>query len=531
MDKSTFIIKILSLSLFLTPRTQAQPETNSGTITKADEPEIVVTKLDISNKTLSLSYEIRNDSEKDVWILVGIGGIYASYDESADAFLDEDVRALLIRRRLDEPPNPRLPFPAYDGRYVRMRPGQIQTESISLPIPIHFFPGYVGERGIQGVEYATRLTIEIGYYSGDLPEFVGGILKEAEKIPRTKPIVYPIFPTTLIEFFGDLGLLTFNQFNENLRSRDDEVLIPYTNQMLKGEQVLRVTVDDLRIPYENKEVKLKLYPPDLRNCTRIEIQYQPSMLEYFFPYAGQQSLLSRSEKHDLQSLRTIVVDDPELIKAFAKDVKKGVPTTGIVRQRSAAHLLCYRGDEHLTSFCIYNDESIVTDGWSRFTRDEPLQSLRMFTPRIKQFELRLKCADNLKDLWNRFRLYDKAEKNRTKDTSGNSKILYPIPAKWCDVMVPAYRSIGMVDYWNMRLYICPSAIQGKCHYAMNPNCKPDSIPNTVLLFETKAGWNQHGGPELFTFDNHEPKGGCVLLNDGTVKFIRTNEELQQLRWK
>jgi hypothetical protein len=53
----------------------------------------------------------------------------------------------------------------------------------------------------------------------------------------------------------------------------------------------------------------------------------------------------------------------------------------------------------------------------------------------------------------------------------------------------------------------------------------------VLLFETKTGWNQHGGPELFTFDNHDPKGGCVLLNNGTVKFIRTEEELKQLRWK
>jgi hypothetical protein len=66
---------------------------------------------------------------------------------------------------------------------------------------------------------------------------------------------------------------------------------------------------------------------------------------------------------------------------------------------------------------------------------------------------------------------------------------------------------------------------------MNPNCKPDSPPDMVLLFETKAGWNQHGGLELFTFDNHDPKGGCVLLNDGTVKFIRTPEQLQQLRWK
>ena len=66
---------------------------------------------------------------------------------------------------------------------------------------------------------------------------------------------------------------------------------------------------------------------------------------------------------------------------------------------------------------------------------------------------------------------------------------------------------------------------------MNADCKPDSPPDTVLLFETKAGWNRHGGAKLFTFDNHDPRGGLVLLSDGTVKFIRTEEELKQLRWK
>ena len=45
---------------------------------------------------------------------------------------------------------------------------------------------------------------------------------------------------------------------------------------------------------------------------------------------------------------------------------------------------------------------------------------------------------------------------------------------------------------------------------MNPACKPDSSFDTVLLFETRPGWNQHGGRELFTFDNHNPKGGLVL---------------------
>ena len=68
-------------------------------------------------------------------------------------------------------------------------------------------------------------------------------------------------------------------------------------------------------------------------------------------------------------------------------------------------------------------------------------------------------------------------------------------------------------------------------YAMNPNCRVDSDPNVVLPFETKAGWNQHGGPEPFSFDNHDPKGGCLLLNGDIVKFIRTEEELRQFRWQ
>ena len=66
---------------------------------------------------------------------------------------------------------------------------------------------------------------------------------------------------------------------------------------------------------------------------------------------------------------------------------------------------------------------------------------------------------------------------------------------------------------------------------MNRHCREDSSEDMVFLFESKPGWNQHGGPKLFTCDNHDPKGGCVLLNGGTVKFIRTEAELKQLRWK
>ena len=40
------------------------------------------------------------------------------------------------------------------------------------------------------------------------------------------------------------------------------------------------------------------------------------------------------------------------------------------------------------------------------------------------------------------------------------------------------------------------------------NMNLSSPGDMVLLFQTKAGWNQHGGPELLTFDNHDPKDGC-----------------------
>lgn len=144
---------------------------------------------------------------------------------------------------------------------------------------------------------------------------------------------------------------------------------------------------------------------------------------------------------------------------------------------------------------------------------------------------------------------------------------YPDPSRWCDAVVehlrlrrvsrdsrPPRRAYS--DAAIAAMFRCPATDQRASadmskgtneangtqpndetvrswvsDYAMNPDCEPNSPPDTVLLLEAEPSWNRHGGPALFTFDNHDPKGGLVLLNDGTVKFIRTEEELTQLRWK
>ena len=64
---------------------------------------------------------------------------------------------------------------------------------------------------------------------------------------------------------------------------------------------------------------------------------------------------------------------------------------------------------------------------------------------------------------------------------------------------------------------------------MNPNCHPNSPPDMVLLFETKGGWNQFGGPELLTTENHKGEGCYVLFNDVHVEFIK-KEAINELKW-
>ena len=123
------------------------------------------------------------------------------------------------------------------------------------------------------------------------------------------------------------------------------------------------------------------------------------------------------------------------------------------------------------------------------------------------------CASNLKRIRDAVQLY-------TEQFDG----AYPTPNKWCDLLLEG-------NYLKSRRFLkCPAVKGGRCNFAINPNCSPNSPNDVVLFFETKGGWNQYGGPELLTFDNHKGKHTHILFNDGWIKFIKT-EEADQLKWK
>jgi hypothetical protein len=132
--------------------------------------------------------------------------------------------------------------------------------------------------------------------------------------------------------------------------------------------------------------------------------------------------------------------------------------------------------------------------------------------RVGPLTYRINCMARMHNIGRAINYY--AEENDGK---------YPTPNKWCDLLKKY-----VVE--PERTFVCPSAGDGRYHYAMNPNCEPNSPPDMVLLFETKGGWNQFGGPEILTFENHRGKGCNILFNDGRIEFVKP-EELGKLKWK
>jgi hypothetical protein len=396
-----------------------------------------------------------------------------------------------VRRRLDVPPL----IDWYEdwkliGRYRRMLPGQSRVEGLCLGVPVKAAVVYNSLIKVDPAK-ANHLTIEIGFYDGDLPNnLLRGDLARNERDP-----------------FGDAGLPPWirpwrNQTISRESVWDRDSVVPLGNTYPSGprDHVLRVEIGDLSIPYVGPFDKTPRKRPDLTNCTRMEVAYEPSVLEYFFSHADQQGLLSVEERQLLQEQKTIRVVRQESIRALAVEVNEA-KSSKISCAGNTALVKCYNGDAPVTSFTIYGENRLLMVDGEQFIHPSGFKALWTFPESIPALESRIRCAWNLRKLWYRLRPYSGVDNPGVADPICAKG--WPPTAEWCDAVVQAYENTGK-GRALMEPFVCPSAGEGKCHYAINPICEPNSPPDTVLLFETKAGWNQHGGLELFTFDNHDP---------------------------
>jgi hypothetical protein len=490
---------------------------------QAHSTVISVIGVEVCQDTLQCRYNIRDNSAHDIWLCEAMEIGYADFE----TVWGKDKQTFVIRKRTDIKWEVARDTPV--ARYVRLQAGTGRTETLLLPLPLRA-RGVVSSEGVPpDIGCVTRVRLEMGYYEGDLPRMIRDNL-EATGRKQGGTGIPPI--------------LRFNECAEGYGDSTDEVffIVDPLFPVIKGERILLALVDGQRIPIAGSDER-RSRAPNLERCSRLEIACEPSILDYCLPYQDQRSLLDSTEIQNLRSLSAVVVNDSEEVKEFARQVSRGV-NHGICVGDAKAHVVGYEDSERVAMLDVY-DDSFVNGLGEPFACPEAFmdfyfQTFRGLSRQARPFMLRVACARHLTYLYDRFRLYPKAEPWRSvrshEDTkTGHSVRIasgYPKPTEWCDSVIDAYRGIGMYDKQVNEPLRCPGAGEGRCHYAMNPNCASGSSPHDmVLLFETKPGWNQHGGPELFTFGNHDPKGGLVLLNDGTVKFIRTEEELKQLRWK
>jgi len=216
---------------------------------------IALTHLDINDTKLELSYKIKNNTDHDVWICDSVN-IQSTCN--IDVYLAEDAKTLVIMKCIGIVSEFWAVNQFRTSRYVRLRPAQEYSESLSLDVPVGPSVLYLDEQA--NTEFASRLAIEIGFYNEDVLKLIRSIIEVAERFNYTNVRV-PDFESDFMRCYFK-GLLIARGFGGLSRFDEDytdanELFIGPTYDFF-GEQYLRIEVDGVHIPYDKHASP---YPP------------------------------------------------------------------------------------------------------------------------------------------------------------------------------------------------------------------------------------------------------------------------------
>ena len=241
-----FIALVVGVLLVMFPQSSYGQDGDDVTDQNDVDPvTIALTHMDVNDTNLELSYKIKNNTDHDVWICDSV-----SKQSNSEIYLAEDAQTLVIRKLLDI--SPEVEWGAIPiGRYVRLQPAQEYSESLSYALPVRPVFVYIPERA--NAESAKRLVLEIGFYDQDLPGLIRSIIEVVERLSCANveledyesDIMRHYFKGLLIK--GRFGGL--EHFDESHQDLSEQFITAYTDQLL-GEQVLRIEVDGLYIPYK-----------------------------------------------------------------------------------------------------------------------------------------------------------------------------------------------------------------------------------------------------------------------------------------
>jgi len=258
MNISAKLYLVIIICTLFTPCAKAE-DVNNLDVEQNSDVSIAITKFDVNDTNLELSWKITNNTDHDIWICDSLSSI--SSGTLYEQFLDKDAKTLLLRRRFDLPIEEgiRWEFPFHRARYGRLCSGQEKDESVSIALPVQPYTLFEGLHA--NAEYASRLVLQIGFYDEDLPGLILQIVDAAEKLNCSFEVSIRDFKEICKRFFGGWSIarifndLNFTYFRDSVTSGGDEIIFPYMGQVLNCEQVLQIEIDDVSIPYKSN------YPP------------------------------------------------------------------------------------------------------------------------------------------------------------------------------------------------------------------------------------------------------------------------------
>jgi prepilin-type processing-associated H-X9-DG protein len=133
----------------------------------------------------------------------------------------------------------------------------------------------------------------------------------------------------------------------------------------------------------------------------------------------------------------------------------------------------------------------------------------------KQRAQTINCMSNEKQLALAIQIYAQGHSNH-----------FPAATNWCDAIKSTV---------TPNVFKCPAANPAsQCDYAFNAALggmeESQVDPHTVMLFESDAGWDASGGPELMAAGRHQRGNlSIVAFADGSVQEVRESG-LNNLRW-
>ena len=270
MNRNIIFITLMAgiLSLMFQPSAWGQDGEDVVDQNDVNSVTIALTRFDVNDTTLELSYKIKNNTDHDVWICDDVS-VWSTMD--FEVYMSEDEQTLLIRKRLDVPTIvywPALPY----GRYVLLHSGQERAESVSLNVPVGPWRLYADGLALPNSDHARSLVLEIGFYEEDLPKLIRDILEMAEEVDcaplelNSKKYSAAFFAryfkgAWIAQLFGGLSGYEENAYKEG----SEEIKIPYSTysrQNFGVEQVLLIEVNGVNIPYdENAPIHSEGTPP------------------------------------------------------------------------------------------------------------------------------------------------------------------------------------------------------------------------------------------------------------------------------